>query len=266
MSTPDGSLPPTQDPRLLLRRVDKGYDGLDVLRGLELSVAPGEFAAVIGPSGSGKSTLLNLVSGLDRPTAGDILVDGEPPRTRSGRVAYMPQKDLLFPWRTVLANTALGLEAQGVRRTEARRRAAALFDAFGLDGFQNSYPSQLSGGMRQRAALLRTVVLERPLLLLDEPFGALDSLTRHDLQRWLAHMWHTYRWTVVLVTHDIREAVLLADTIHVLSPRPASVTARIEVPRPAHGGDGPRSLDPVTAAEVEERVLAALAAPVGAPR
>lgn len=266
MTVLTGSAITTPDPRLLLRQVAKTYDGLDVLRGLDLTVAPGEFAAVIGPSGSGKSTLLNLVSGLDRPTSGEILVDGEPPRTRSGRVAHMPQKDLLLPWRTVLANTALGLEAQGVRRTEARRRASALFEAFGLDGFQHSYPAQLSGGMRRRAALLRTVVLERPLLLLDEPFGALDSLTRTDLQRWLAHMWHTYRWTVVLVTHDIREAVRLADTIHVLSPRPASVTSRIEVPRPARTEGGPRALDIVTAAEVEERVLAALAAPTGTAR
>ncbi|MGW3952304.1 ABC transporter ATP-binding protein [Streptomyces sp. NPDC004752] len=266
MTAPGAPAPSGPDPRLLLRQVDKTYDGLEVLRGLDLSVAPGEFVAVIGPSGSGKSTLLNLVSGLDRPTAGEVLVDGEPPRTRSGRVAYMPQKDLLFPWRTILANTALGLEAQGVRRAEARRRAAALFDAFGLDGFQDSYPAQLSGGMRQRAALLRTVVLERPLLLLDEPFGALDSLTRTDLQHWLADMWQRYRWTVVLVTHDIREAVVLADTVHVLSPRPASVTARIEVPRPSPAGDGPRALDPVTAAAVEKQVLAALAAPVGAVR
>ncbi|MFJ3899827.1 ABC transporter ATP-binding protein [Streptomyces sp. NPDC090083] len=251
-------------PRLSLHRVDKSFGGLDVLSGLELSVRAGEFAAVIGPSGSGKSTLLNLVSGLDRPTSGEILVDGEPPRTRSGRVAYMPQKDLLFPWRTVLANTALGLEAEGVPKAQARRRAAALFEAFGLDGFEKSFPSQLSGGMRQRAALLRTVVLDRPLLLLDEPFGALDSLTRSDLQRWLARMWQEYRWTVVLVTHDSREAVLLADTIHVLSPRPASVTARIQVPRPAHTDGAIRTLDPVTAAAVEEQVLAALAAPAGA--
>jgi ABC-type nitrate/sulfonate/bicarbonate transport system ATPase subunit len=168
----------------------------------------------------------------------------------------MPQKDLLFPWRTVLDNTALGLEAQGVRRKEARRRAGELFGAFGLDGFQSAYPFQLSGGMRQRAALLRTVVLERPVLLLDEPFGALDSLTRTEMQLWLADMWQRYRWTVVLVTHDIREAVLLADTVHVLSPRPASVVERIEVPLPR-----PRRADLITEpafAAVERRVLDAL--------
>ncbi|MFE2427705.1 ABC transporter ATP-binding protein [Streptomyces sp. NPDC059373] len=231
-----------------LRGVGKSFGALEVLRDLELAVRPGEFAAVIGPSGSGKSTLFDIVSGLETPTSGQVRTDGQ--------VAYMPQKDLLFPWRTVLDNTALGLEAQGVRRREARRRANELFPAFGLDGFQSSYPFQLSGGMRQRAALLRTVVLERPVLLLDEPFGALDSLTRTEMQLWLADMWQRYRWTVVLVTHDIREAVLLADTVHVLSPRPASVVERIEVPLPR-----PRGVDALTEPEfaaVERRVLDAL--------
>ncbi|TJZ93116.1 ABC transporter ATP-binding protein [Actinacidiphila oryziradicis] len=231
--------------QLEVRGVGKSFGELDVLRDVDLAVRPGEFAAVIGPSGSGKSTLFNIVSGLDRPTSGEVRVDGQ--------VAFMPQKDLLFPWRTVLDNTALGLEAQGVRRREARRRAAGLFEAFGLDGFQSSYPFQLSGGMRQRAALLRTVVLERPVLLLDEPFGALDSLTRTEMQLWLADVWQRYRWTVVLVTHDIREAVLLADTVHVLSPRPASVVKRIEVPLPR-----PRRAEAVTEPEfaaVERRVL-----------
>jgi ABC-type nitrate/sulfonate/bicarbonate transport system ATPase subunit len=244
------------DLRLDIRGVGKSFGGLEVLRDLDLAVRPGEFAAVIGPSGSGKSTLFNLLSGLDAPSAGDLLIDGEPADLRSGQVAYMPQKDLLFPWRTVLDNTALGLEAQGVRRREARRRAGELFGAFGLDGFQGSYPFQLSGGMRQRAALLRTVVLERPVLLLDEPFGALDSLTRTEMQLWLADMWQRYRWTVVLVTHDIREAVLLADTVHVLSPRPASVIERLQVPLPR-----PRGIDDLTEPEfvaAERRVLAAL--------
>ncbi|MEU3619153.1 ABC transporter ATP-binding protein [Streptomyces sp. NPDC006872] len=241
---------------LRIEGVGKSFGELEVLRGLELAVEPGEFAAAIGPSGSGKSTLFNLVSGLDSPTSGRVLVEGEPASVESGKVAYMPQKDLLFPWRTVLDNTALGLEAQGVRKKEARTRADALFPDFGLDGFQQAYPSQLSGGMRQRAALLRTVVLERPVLLLDEPFGALDSLTRTEMQLWLAGMWQRHHWTVVLVTHDIREAVLLADTVHVLSPRPATVVERVEVPLPR-----PRGEEDFTApgfAATERRVLAAL--------
>jgi NitT/TauT family transport system ATP-binding protein len=199
---------------------------LRVLDGLSLGVRPGEFAAVIGPSGSGKSTLFNIVAGLDRPTGGEVRL--------SAQAAYMPQKDLLFPWRTVEDNTTLGLEIQGVSKHEARARVRPLFAEFGLDGFQRSYPAQLSGGMRQRAALLRTVAMRRPLLLLDEPFGALDSLTRTQLQLWLAETWQRHGWTILLVTHDIREAVFLADSVHVLCARPARVTARIEVdlPRP----------------------------------
>ncbi|MFE4964041.1 ABC transporter ATP-binding protein [Streptomyces sp. NPDC056660] len=241
---------------LSVAKVSKSFGDLEVLRDLDLTVEPGEFAAVIGPSGSGKSTLFNLVSGLDRPTSGQVLVEDEPAGVASGKVAYMPQKDLLFPWRTVLDNTALGLEAQGVRKKVARARADALFADFGLDGFQQAYPSQLSGGMRQRAALLRTVVLERPVLLLDEPFGALDSLTRTEMQLWLAGMWQRHRWTIVLVTHDIRESVLLADTVHVLSPRPATVVDRVEVPL-----SRPRGADDFTAPEfaaTERRILEAL--------
>ncbi|MEU2426439.1 ABC transporter ATP-binding protein [Streptomyces sp. NPDC007851] len=246
---------------LRVRRVSKSFGALDVLRDLELDVEPGEFAAVIGPSGSGKSTLFNLVSGLDRPDSGQVLVEDEPAGVASGKVAYMPQKDLLFPWRTVLDNTALGLEAQGVRRRAARARAGALFADFGLDGFQKAYPSELSGGMRQRAALLRTVVLERPVLLLDEPFGALDSLTRTEMQLWLAGMWQRHRWTVVLVTHDIREAVLLADTVHVLSPRPATVVDRVPVPLP----HGERDVTAPEFTAVERRILGALRGTTAVP-
>jgi ABC-type nitrate/sulfonate/bicarbonate transport system ATPase subunit len=207
---------------------------LRVLDGLDLSVRPGEFTAVIGPSGSGKSTLFNIVAGLDRPIAGEVRVDGRIATGYSAQVAYMPQKDLLFPWRTVEANAALGLEVQGVPKREARARVRPLFGEFGLEGFERSYPAQLSGGMRQRAALLRTVAMGRPVLLLDEPFGALDSLTRTQMQLWLAETWQRHGWTIVLVTHDVREAVLLADSVHVLSPRPARVVARFDadLPRP----------------------------------
>ena len=198
-----------------------------MLDGLDLQVREGEIAAVIGPSGSGKSTLMNILAGLDTPTGGAVKVAG------SG-VAYMPQKDLLFPWRTIEDNAILGLEVAGTKKKNAREQVAPLFDEFGLDGFQYAYPAQLSGGMRQRAALLRTVAMNRPVLLLDEPFGALDSLTRTQMQLWLAETWQRHGWTIVLVTHDIREAVYLADTVHVLSPRPARVVKRLEIdlPRP----------------------------------
>jgi ABC-type nitrate/sulfonate/bicarbonate transport system ATPase subunit len=231
-------------------------DPLRVLDGLDLAVRPGEFAALIGPSGSGKSTLFNVVAGLDKPTGGLIRIDGAATAGHSDQVAYLPQKDLLFPWRTIEDNAGLGLEIQGLRRSAARARVRPLFPEFGLDGFERSYPGQLSGGMRQRAALLRTVAMERPVLLLDEPFGALDSLTRTQLQLWLAGMWQRHGWTIVLVTHDIREAVFLADTVHVLSARPAKLTASITVdlPRPR----GPETFTQERFAKLEQEVLSAL--------
>lgn len=199
---------------------------------MSFTAEPGEFVSVIGPSGCGKSTVFGLLAGLDVPDSGSASVGSEP--AVAGHCAYMPQKDLLFPWRTVLDNTILGLQVQGVPTNEARRRAADLFPAFGLAGFEDARPFQLSGGMRQRAALLRTVVSNRDLVLLDEPFGALDSLTRTEMQTWLQSVWQRYRWTVLMITHDVREAVHLSDRVIVLSARPATVVheVRVDLPRP----------------------------------
>jgi ABC-type nitrate/sulfonate/bicarbonate transport system ATPase subunit len=251
------------DVRVEVRGLTQSFAGpdrteLEVLAGVDLAVRAGEFAALIGPSGSGKSSLFNVIAGLDRPTGGEVLIDGRPALGHNDLVGYLPQKDLLFPWRTVSANAALGLEIQGVRRKEARARVTGLLTQFGLGGFERAYPAQLSGGMRQRAALLRTVVMDRPVLLLDEPFGALDSLTRTQMQLWLADMCGRFGWTVLLVTHDIREAVFLADTVHVLSARPATITARIEVPF-----ERPRTAATFRLpgfAELEQTVLEALGA------
>ncbi|HXW82465.1 MAG TPA: ABC transporter ATP-binding protein [Acidimicrobiales bacterium] len=244
--------------KLQMRNVHKSYRAdqafLPVLDGIDLVAHEGEFVSVIGPSGCGKSTLLEVVAGLQSPDEGDVLVDGIP--SAGAKSAYMPQKDLLFPWRRVIDNVTLGLEVAGVRRAEARQKVAPLLEAFGLAGFESSYPFQLSGGMRQRAALLRTVVQERSLLLLDEPLGALDSLTRTEMQVWLESVWGRYRWTVLLVTHDIREAVYLSDTVYVLSGRPARVIAQVDVglPRPRSVG---MIASPATA-ELEGRLLASL--------
>ncbi|MGW6033283.1 ABC transporter ATP-binding protein [Gordonia terrae] len=203
-----------------------------VLDAVSFTAEPGEFVSVIGPSGCGKSTIFSMLAGLDVPDSGSVTVGGD--AAIAGHCAYMPQKDLLFPWRTILDNTILGLQVQGVPAADARRRAAELFPTFGLSGFEDARPSQLSGGMRQRAALLRTVVQNRDLLLLDEPFGALDSLTRTEMQSWLQSVWQRYRWTVLMITHDIREAIYLSDRVIVLSARPATVVcqARVELPRP----------------------------------
>lgn len=231
-----------------------------VLAGVSLHAGPGELVTVIGPSGCGKSTLFNVLAGLLPADEGKVLVDGL--AADGSTFGYMPQKDLLFPWRTVLDNAALGLEVAGMRRRAARERARALFTPFGLAGYESARPCELSGGMRQRAALLRTVVQGREVLLLDEPFGALDSLTRTGMQEWLEGMRARWGWTVLLITHDIREAVFLSDRVVVLGPRPARVRRVVEINLPR-----PRTVAMLAtprAAELEAQLLAVLREP--APR
>ncbi|OQQ35519.1 ABC transporter ATP-binding protein [Prescottella equi] len=222
-------------PVVELATVTKSFGTRRVLDGIDLAVRPGEFVSVIGPSGCGKSTVFGIVAGLDSPDSGSV---------SAPTCAHMPQKDLLFPWRSVLENTALGLEVQRLPKKQARARAAELFPRFGLAGFEDARPHQLSGGMRQRAALLRTVVQDRSVLLLDEPFGALDSLTRTEMQTWLQDVWQQYRWTVLMITHDVREAVFLSDRVIVLSARPATVRREVVVDLPR-----PRELPIVTSPE-----------------
>lgn len=226
-------------PKIELRDVRKAFDlGADGLRqvveNIAFSAKPGEFVSIIGPSGCGKSTLFNIMAGLEAPSSGKVFVDGKDATGQCSPFAYMPQKDLLFPWRSVLDNTILGLEMGGMKKKEAREKAAALFPQFGLSGFEHNLPFELSGGMRQRAAFLRTVVLGREILLLDEPFGALDSLTRIEMQNWLLDVWSRHTWTAVMITHDIREAIYLSDRVVVLSARPTSVRLELEtqLPRP----------------------------------
>lgn len=207
--------------------VRKSYpvDGgrLLVLDGVDLVVWPGEFVTLLGPSGSGKSTLFNIIVGLEEPDAGTVALDGEVRAHRTGQVGYMPQKDLLLPWRTVIDNVILGLEIGGVPREAAREKAQDLVPLFGLEGFETSYPSTLSGGMRQRAALLRTFLYRQDLILLDEPFGALDALTRMELQEWLLNVWQHFEHTILFITHDVDEAIFLSDRVYVLSSRPGRV-------------------------------------------
>jgi ABC-type nitrate/sulfonate/bicarbonate transport system ATPase subunit len=207
------------------------------VRDLDIAIHPGEFVTLIGPSGCGKSTLFNMIAGLLPPDAqGTIFFRGEPQRGGKllGKVSFMPQKDLLFPWRTVLDNATLALEIEGVPRRAARKRAEALFPEFGLQGFERHYPHQLSGGMRQRVALMRTFLFERDLILLDEPFGALDALTRSIMQRWLLDIWARHRRTVLFITHDIDEAIFLGDRVLVMTARPGTITLDelIDLPRP----------------------------------
>ena len=213
----------------------RGGEALRALDAVDLTLEPGAFVAIVGPSGCGKSTLLKLLAGLLEPTEGDVLLDGEPAGDRLLReVAYLPQKDLLMPWRSVLDNVTIGLELAGVGRDAARERARVQLGRFGLDGFERRWPRELSDGMRQRAALLRTVLAGRRILLLDEPFGALDALTRRAMQEWLLELWEAEGMSVLLVTHDVDEALLLADRVAVMRARPGAIvaTAEIALPRP----------------------------------
>lgn len=195
------------------------------LADVSLTAAHGEVLAVVGPSGCGKTTLLELICKLQAPSSGTL--EGE-------HAVLMPQRDLLLPWLTALDNAGLALRIAGAPRAQARARASALFAELGLDGFERARPHELSGGMRQRVAFLRTLLSGKPLLCLDEPFGALDAITRAEMQEWLAGALAREPRTVVLVTHDVEEAIVLADRIAVLSPRPGRVLAElnVELPRP----------------------------------
>jgi ABC-type nitrate/sulfonate/bicarbonate transport system ATPase subunit len=222
---------------VLVSDVRKDFHGrrgsVTALDGLSLECRPGEVLGVVGPSGCGKSTLLELVAGLDEQSAGTIRVqNAAAPPERLARCALMPQRDLLLPWRSALDNAALALQLRGLRRAEARRRAAPMFERFGLAEFASARPYELSGGMRQRVAFARTLLAGKPVLLLDEPFGSLDSITRAGMQEWLAAALESEPRTVMLVTHDVEEALYLSDRVVVLSARPGRVRAELAVPLP----------------------------------
>jgi NitT/TauT family transport system ATP-binding protein len=236
----------TDEGGVLMEDVGRSFGGLRVLDGVSLDAAAGEVVAVVGPSGCGKSTLLELACGLQRPDAGTI---------RAAPAVLMPQRDSLLPWAGALDNAALPLRLKGQDRATARKGAHATFEAFGLAGFEAAKPHQLSGGMRQRVAFLRTLLAGKPVLCLDEPFAALDALTRQELQGWLAQALTTEPRTVLLVTHDVEEALVLADRVCVLSPRPATVRATIEVEL-----ERPRTRTDARLVALREQALQGLAA------
>ena len=225
-------------------RVTRRFGAVVALEGLSLRATEHEVVCVVGPSGCGKSTLLELVCGLQAPDAGSVR--GEP-------AVYMPQRDLLLPWLSALDNAALPLRVAGSSRAAARAQAHPLFAELGLAGFERARPDVLSGGMRQRVAFLRTLLAGKPVLALDEPFAALDALTRAEVQRWLEHALAAAPRTVVLVTHDVEEAVVLGDRVVVLSPRPGRAVAELPVPLPRPR----RRTDPEVVA-LRERALHAL--------
>jgi NitT/TauT family transport system ATP-binding protein len=228
------------EPRVEVRRLSKTFQlggaSLEAVKDVSFAIAPGEFVALLGPSGSGKSTVLNMVATLLRPTSGEILIDRTPvvPQRATPGVGYVFQRDTLFPWRTVADNIGYGLELAGTPRSERAERVAVAIEQAGLGGFGGAYPSSLSGGMRQRAALMRTIVVEPRILLMDEPFGALDTHTKIDMHDVLLRIWEREKQTVLFVTHDLGEALTLADRIILFSARPGRIkeTFEIDFPRP----------------------------------
>jgi NitT/TauT family transport system ATP-binding protein len=248
-----------------IRGLGHFYGELRTIELLDLEVREHEVIGLVGPSGCGKSTLLELVCGLLEPSAGTLAVDGASAAPeRLARCAYMPQRDLLLPWYSALDNAALALRNRGLGKAEARRQTAALFERFGLGGFEQTAPAELSGGMRQRVAFLRTLVAGKPLLALDEPFAALDAITRAEMQEWLAQALRADPRTAVLVTHDVEEALYLSDRVIVLSPRPAHVVAELEAPAP-RGADRDAVVTDAAFVAVRERALHALRQPAVAP-
>jgi ABC-type nitrate/sulfonate/bicarbonate transport system ATPase subunit len=216
-----------------IRGLEHSFGELRTLAGLDLEAPPHSVLGLVGPSGCGKSTLLEILCGLREPGAGTVAVGGEeaaPERLAS--CAFMPQRDLLLPWYSALDNAALALRNRGAGRGEARRAAGALFGRFGLAGFEATRPAELSGGMRQRVAFLRTLVAGKPVLALDEPFAALDAITRAEMQEWLAEALRADPRTAVLVSHDVEEALYLCDRVAVLSARPGLVVAELAAPAP----------------------------------
>ncbi|KOP65212.1 nitrate ABC transporter ATP-binding protein [Bacillus sp. FJAT-18019] len=223
-------------PALEVRGMQKTFrdrrSEIHVLNNLSLQVRPGEFVSMIGPSGSGKSTLFHIIGGLMAPDAGSIFMDGQDVTGAQGRIAYMPQQPALFPWRTVEDNVLLPEELRGTSKAAARASARDWMKRAGLAGFEKAYPHTLSGGMQQRAAFLRALMSPQEVMCLDEPFSALDALTRSDMQRWLLDIWEDTRRSVLMITHHIEEALLLSDSIYILSARPGTILKRVEVPFP----------------------------------
>ena len=216
-------------PVLQAEGVAKSYGGRKILENVSISLGPGELVCLVGVSGAGKTTLFNILSGLERPDGGRVLLNGRDVTGAPGQVSYMLQRDLLLPHKKVLDNAALPLVIRGMKKREARAEAASYFPRFGLEGTEDKYPAQLSGGMRQRAALLRTFLGSRGVALLDEPFSALDALTKREIHRWYLEMMGELGLTTLFVTHDIDEAVLLSDRVYILAGQPGRIAAELPI-------------------------------------
>jgi ABC-type nitrate/sulfonate/bicarbonate transport system ATPase subunit len=233
--------------KLRVSNIKKNFDSMSIINDVSFYANENEFISLLGPSGSGKSTIFNIISGLVLQDSGEIIIDGQECQGNNEKVSYMHQKDLLLPWKNIVDNTTLSLVIKGKSKKEARTKVLSHFKTFGLEGFEYKYPFQLSGGMKQRAALLRTYMSSSDIMLLDEPFGALDAITRGKMQYWLLEVIKELKSTIIFITHDIEEAIFLSDRIYVLSDKPATIKKEIFVDLPKN-----RTKDIITSEKFNE--------------
>ena len=225
--------------KILLKNISKSFDDMEILKNINIEVNEGELVSILGPSGSGKSTIFNILTNIIKSDNGEVKIDGN--------LSYMYQKDMMVPWKKVIDNIGIPLIFKGKSKKEAREEVKKHIDEFGLSGFEYKYPSQLSGGMKQRANFLKTYLTSNDIILLDEPFGALDSMTRRKMQNWLLELTKEMKSTILFITHDIEEAILLSDRIYIISEKPAIIKEEIKVNLPKN-----RSEDIVTNKEFIE--------------
>ena len=218
--------------KLEVNHINKSFDGKPILQDISITLNQGELVSLLGVSGGGKTTLFNIIAGLLPPDEGNVILNGKDITNQPGQISYMMQKDLLLPYRTIEDNAALPLLLKGVNKRDARTQVSPLFAQFGLEGTQKKYPAQLSGGMRQRAALLRTYLFSQDVALLDEPFSALDTLTKRSIHQWYLDVMEKIQLTTLFITHDIDEAILLSDRIYLLSGSPGKIAAEIVIQEP----------------------------------